>query len=98
MSCPNITNILNTEYIGNSLATINDNFASLKNGICDNQLQITSIQSSLQSLDTTLTQLSSYAVQGIAKLWVKFSGTMDSDNVTSFLIPDRYIFNSFHFL
>jgi hypothetical protein len=94
MSCPFISTILNTEYIGNSLSTINDNFVSLKNGICDNQSQIISLQSSIQNLDATITQLSSYAIQGIAKLWVKFSGTRDSDNILSFTVADRYLFNS----
>jgi len=94
MSCPSTLTISNTEYIGNSLSTINNNFQSLKDGICDNQSQITNLQVSLQSLDTALTQLSSYAFQGIAKLWVKFSGSNDIDNVPSFLVPDRYIFNS----
>jgi hypothetical protein len=94
MSCPNIIIIPNTEYIGNSLASINGNFFSLKNGICDNQNQITQLQSTLQNLDNVLTSLSAYATQGIAKLWVKFSGNLDSDNVPSTLNPDRYIFNS----
>lgn len=94
MSCPSISTIPNTEYIGNSLLSINNNFQSLKDGICDNQSQITNLQTALQSLDTVLTQLSSYTFQGIAKLWVKFSGIRDIDNVSSFLVPDRYIFNS----
>jgi len=94
MSCPSISTIPNTEYIGNSLATINNNFISLKNGICDNQSQIISLESSMQILDNTITQLSSYAIQGISKIWVKFSGIRDSDNAPSTPIPDRYIFNS----
>lgn len=94
MSCPNIIIIPNTEYIGNSLASINGNFFSLKNGICDNQTQITQLQTTLQNLDTTLTQLSSQTLNGIAKLWVKFSGILDILNVNSTLNPDRYLFNS----
>ena len=94
MSCPSIITIPNTEYIGNSLPSINGNFFSLKTAICDNQTQINQLQSTLQTLDNTLTQLSSYAFQGIAKMWVKFSGTLDSDNVASTLNPDRYLFNS----
>jgi hypothetical protein len=94
MSCPSISTIPNTEYIGNSLPTINNNFQSLKDSVCDNQSQITNLHLSLQSLDAVLTQLSSYAFQGIAKLWVKFSGTNDADNVPSFLVADRHILNS----
>jgi hypothetical protein len=94
MSCPNITIISSSEFIGNSLPTINANFLNLKDGICDNETQITNIQSFLQSLQTTLFSLSSNAVNGVAKNWVKFSGNKDSFNFISTNNPDRFIFNS----
>ena len=94
MSCPNTTIIANTEYIGNSLVSINNNFSSLKIALCDNQTQIIALQSFLQNLDTILIQLSSQASFGVAKYWVKFSGVLDSNNNLTTTNPDRYLFNS----
>lgn len=94
MSCSSITAISNTEYIGNSLSTINNNFITLKNDICDNQSQILLLQSSLQALDTILTNLSSQSSNGVITHWVKFSGLMDSSFTLSFANPDRHLFNS----
>lgn len=36
MSCPTVTTIQKTECIGNSLVTINSNFDTLKQAVCDN--------------------------------------------------------------
>ena len=47
MSCPTVTTIQKTECIGNSLVTINSNFATLKDAACDNQSQIDAIKTAL---------------------------------------------------
>jgi microcystin-dependent protein len=46
MSCPTVTTIQKTECIGNSLVTINSNFASLKDAACDNSQQIQALLNS----------------------------------------------------
>lgn len=46
MSCPTVTTIQKTECIGNSLVTINSNFATLKDAACDNFQQIQTLLNS----------------------------------------------------
>lgn len=94
MSCPSTAHISNFEYIGNSLLTINNNFESLKNGVCDNQSQITALKESLQALDISITSLSALSIRSVAKFWVKFSGTLDIENTFSEFNSDRYLYNA----
>jgi hypothetical protein len=54
MSCPTITTIQPTECIGNSLNTINNNYQSLKTGVCDNQDQINTLRTLLYNLSASL--------------------------------------------
>lgn len=96
MSCPTITVIDRSEYIGNSLQTINSNFSNLKDGICDNNTEIISLQQDIQNLDTHIDALSSTSVHSIPKAFVKFSGVIDSNNNTSGINPNRYIFHSYN--
>jgi prophage DNA circulation protein len=57
MSCPTVTTIQKTECIGNSLVTINSNFATLKDAACDNQSQINGLNDVLNSLFASLPTL-----------------------------------------
>jgi hypothetical protein len=83
MSCPNVSVIQSNECIGNSLAGINDNFASLSDGICDNVNRITDIESDITNLTTQLNALSSLVTPGAAKAWVVFDATKNTDDVVS---------------
>ena len=51
MSCPTVSVIQSNECIGNSLAVINDNFASLSDGICNNINTITEIEGNITNED-----------------------------------------------
>lgn len=95
MSCPTVTIIDRTQYIGNSLQTINNNFSNLKDGICDNNTEIISLQQDIQNLDTVIETLSAVTTHGIAKAFVKFSGARDVNNAISGN-PNRYIFDSYN--
>jgi hypothetical protein len=59
MSCPQISIIQSNECIGNSLAVINDNFTNLREGICNNIDNITTIENNITNLTTQLINLSS---------------------------------------
>ena len=96
MSCPTVTEIQRTEYIGNSLQTINNNFSILKDAICDNDAQINLLQQNTQSLDTKLTDLETNTAPSAAKAWIRFSGNRDSSNNLSSNSPTRLIYNSFN--
>lgn len=95
MSCPSVTTINRTECIGNSLDTINSNFTNLKIAACDNYNTITSLNANILALNTRITSLSSQ-VPGIAKAWVKFDGTRDTNGVPSTFATPRYIYNSYN--
>jgi hypothetical protein len=101
MSCPNVTSIKSTECIGNSLPTINDNFAALKNAACDNYSTITTFNSNILDLNTKITSLSSQ-IPGIAKAWVKFDGTRDAatpsspNGTSSTAATNRFIYSSYN--
>ena len=96
MSCPSVTVIDRSEYIGNSLQTINNNFSNLKDGICDNNTEILSLQQDIQNLDTYIEALSSVTTHSVPKAFVKFSGAQDINNNTSSGNPNRYIFHSYN--
>jgi hypothetical protein len=96
MSCPPVSVIQSNECIGNSLAGINDNFASLSNGICDNINRITDIESDITNLTTRLNALSSLVAPGAAKAWVVFDATKDSDGVISSSGNNRLIRSSYN--
>jgi len=96
MSCPAITTINRSEYIGNSLETINNNFSNLKDGICDNELNISSLQGDIQNLDTFIVNLSTEVIHGVSKVLVKFSGPKDINGSTTSNNPNRLIYNSYN--
>jgi hypothetical protein len=95
MSCPNVSIIQSNECIGNSLAGINDNFASLSEGICDNINEITRIESDITNLTTQLNALSSLVTPGAAKAWVVFDATRNTANTVTTL-GNRLIRNSYN--
>ena len=79
------------EYIGNSLETINSNFANLRDGVqnnCTNILSATNVLSNLQTIANTLQQ---YA-QGRVKAWVVFDGTKDINGAVTGINGDRYLY------
>jgi len=97
---PEITTILKTECIGNSLPTINNNFTNLQTGICgvDNNLNLT---------DITLTNIKQFTdtitTSQLAKAWVQFSGrrreTQPGDTFIGrqdFTNANRFIRNKFN--
>jgi hypothetical protein len=65
MGCPSITTIQKNECIGNSLPTINNNFTSIKNEVCNNTADIGSLQVQYQTLVNTTNVLSAYTQQVI---------------------------------
>jgi hypothetical protein len=69
-----ITKIRNTECIGNSLTTINDNFDTLKAAACDNYSTISNLLSGISLLNDRFNSFANL-VPGIAKAWVKFNGS-----------------------
>lgn len=77
-----ITPIQSAEYIGNSLDTINTNFANLRDGVNANCTSILSATNVLGSLRSIVTTLQGYA-QGRPKAWVTFDGTRDVNNVVN---------------
>lgn len=95
MSCPDITTIRNTECIGNSLATINDNFVALKDSACDNYSTISTLNANILALNTRITSLSSQ-LPGVARAWVKFDGTRDTSGAVSTAATNRFIYSSYN--
>jgi len=96
MSCPTVTTINRSEYIGNSLITINDNFSNLKEGICDNDVNISSLQQDVQSLDTFIVNLSTEVIHSVSKGLVKFSGFKDTNGSSTSNNPNRLIYSSYN--
>ncbi len=96
MSCPSVITILPTECIGNSLAAINSNFESLKEGACDNSSTIAPLQQSIQQLNTLLLNLSAITVPGTAKAWVKFDGTRDTSGNTFLPVGPRFKYSFYN--
>jgi hypothetical protein len=95
MSCPNVSIIQSNECIGNSLAGINDNFASLSEGICDNINRITDIENDITNLTTQLIALSGLVTPGAAKAWVVFDATRNTVGAIN-TSGSRRIINSYN--
>jgi len=89
-----IRTIIRTEYIGNSLNVINDNFQTLRDEICIQDSLLTNISLSAETLDTKVTSLSTVTVPGAAKVRVKFDGTKDTNNRDSTLATERRLYKS----
>ena len=96
MSCPTVSVIQSNECIGNSLAVINDNFASLSDGICDNIDNIVDIEGNIDNLTTQLNALSSLVTPGAAKAWVVFDATREANTGTVNPLGNRLIRNSYN--
>lgn len=60
MSCPSVVTIQPTECIGNSLNTINNNYQSLRTGVCDNQDQINALRTLLLDLSSNMNKIGNY--------------------------------------
>lgn len=96
MSCPTISVIQSNECIGNSLAGINDNFASLSDGICNNIDRITDIEINITNLTTQLYGLSSLVTSSAARAWVVFDATREGNTGTVTPFGNRLIRNSYN--
>jgi hypothetical protein len=96
MSCPTITEIKRTECIGNSLFTINDNFTALRDGTCDNDIQIESLGNNIKALNNIVLALSGITIPGSAKAWTKFDSTKDNRGFVNQYNTDRYLYNSYN--
>jgi len=95
MSCPTVSVIQSNECIGNSLASINENFASLSDGICNNINTITDIEDDITNLRTQLYALSGLVTPGAARAWVVFNATRNTANTVTPL-GNRLIRNSYN--
>ena len=96
MSCPTVSVIQSNECIGNSLAVINDNFASLSDGICNNINTITEIEGNITNLTNQLNALSGLVTPGAAKAWVVFDATREANTGTVNPLGNRLIRNSYN--
>lgn len=96
MSCPSISIIQSNECVGNSLTIINDNFANLRDGICNNIDTITTIESNINSLTTQLNNLSALVTPGAARAWVNFSANKDETGAISTAGTNRLIINKYN--
>lgn len=97
--CNFITNIKETDCIGQSLNTINNNFINTRNFIClfDNQLSNTKQQ--IDNISSTVLSISS---QQLTKAWVLFNGHIDSngllDGDLTPTTPKRLILNQYNII
>lgn len=91
-----IKTILRTEYIGNSLNVINDNFQTLRDEICNQDTTLNNIALSSASFTNQIQSLSSVIIPGAAKAWVKFDGTRDTSNKDSTLATERRIYKKYN--
>jgi hypothetical protein len=95
--CNFITEIRETDCIGQSLNTINNNYLNTRNFICvvDNQLDITN-----QRLQDISTIFYSISAEQLDKAWVAFNGHIDSNgSVDGDLTPSepkRLILNQYN--
>jgi hypothetical protein len=96
MSCPTVSVIQSNECIGNSLASINENFASLSDGICDNIDRIVEIEQDITNLTDQLNALSGLVTPGAAKAWVVFDATREANTGTVNPLGNRLIRNSYN--
>jgi hypothetical protein len=96
MSCPTVSVIQSNECIGNSLASINENFASLSDGICNNINRITDIEDDIDDLTTQLYALSGLVTPGAARAWVVFDATREANTGTVNPLGNRLIRNSYN--
>lgn len=94
MACAiTIQSIDPSDYIGNSLTTINTNFANLRDGVqtnCTNILSASEVIGTLQTVSNTLQQYS----QGRVKAWAVFDGTRDSSGAVNPLPTPRYLYTT----
>jgi hypothetical protein len=92
-NAPEVTTILRTECIGNSLATINNNFANLKHAICtiDNFVAAANVRINL--LDSLLTDITP---QRLAKAFISFNGTKNTAGEDNLTDSQRQIIQSYN--
>lgn len=91
-----IKTILRTEYIGNSLNVINDNFQTLRDEICNQDSTLTEVSLSAAEFNSQILSLSGVMIPGAAKAWVKFDGTRDTNNQNSTLATERRIYKGYN--
>jgi len=94
-NAPEVTTILKTECIGNSLATINNNFDNLRNSICTIDNFVAAENTRLDKLDTSLGGIST---PQLAKAFVIFDATKDINGTTeaSPTVTQRYPINKYN--
>lgn len=91
-----IKTISRTEYIGNSLSIINDNFETLRSEICNQESTLVDISLSAANFNTQILSLSSTTIPGAARAWTKFDGARDTRNQPSTLNGDRFLYRQFN--
>lgn len=77
-NAPEITTILRTECIGNSLTTINGNFANLRQAICTIDNFVAAANIKINQLDSLLGSITNAQ---LARAFVTFNGTRDADGI-----------------
>ena len=77
---PSIKTIPDTQCIGDSLGTINDNFSNLNVGINNNTTSITSLSSQYSN-----------TLPGVSDAWVVFDGTKNEAGTSVLGTTNRYI-------
>jgi hypothetical protein len=92
-NAPDITTILKTECIGNSLATINNNFVNLRQAICTIDNFVAAANIKINQLDQVLNNITS---PQLARAFVSFNGaknTSGNDDITN---SERLLIQSFN--
>jgi hypothetical protein len=91
-----VPNILRTEPIGTSYASINTNFTDIKKTICTNFDTINKLTTNVQIINSQVNALSTLATTGVSKAWVSFDGSRDKTGATSTFATERYIYSSYN--
>lgn len=85
-----------TEYIGNSLVKINDNFTNLRLFLCNDEgtglyTKMDVLELSANNLTSSVNNIFNTVETGSSRAWVRFKGDKDTTNTASDLLTDRFI-------
>jgi hypothetical protein len=89
-----IKTIVRTEYIGNSLNVINDNFQTLRDEICKQDSTLATVAVSAGEFNSQIQSLSGATIPGAAKAWVKFDGSRDTNQQNSTAATERFLYKT----
>jgi hypothetical protein len=92
-NAPDIITILKTECIGNSLTTINNNFANLRQAICTIDNFVAAANIKINQLDQALSNITSLQ---LAQAFVSFNGAKNTSNIDDITNSERLLIQSFN--